>query len=261
MSDDITVLHGDCLDVLPTLDAGSVDIVITSPPYNLSGSPWPPLSKWNPAGGGSRGQSLWQDKGEKAGGGIRYGEHDDGMPHEAYVAWQQAILRECWRLLADDGAIFYNHKPRVIGGRLWLPLELNPGLLLRQIIIWARAGGINFNATAYLPTHEWILVLAKPEFRLRDKSASSVGDVWQIYQENKNPHPAPFPLELPRRILATTKAGNGVVLDPFGGSGTTGVACLKSGRRCILIEKDARYIPIIRRRLRDAATPLFAEPP
>lgn len=253
---DVRVIHGDCLEIMAGMESGSVGLVITSPPYNLGGEPWPHLGHWRPGDGAAGGKSKWRN-GSDACGGVRYGGHSDDMPHEEYVAWQRRVLSECWRLLADDGAIFYNHKPRVIGGRLWLPLELVPDLPVRQVVIWARSGGMNFNPTAYVPTHEWIVVIARERFRLRDKRASGLGDVWQFPQEGKNPHPAPFPVELPRRVLATTRP-NGPVLDPFAGSGTTGVACLKSGRRCILIEKDERYIPLIRRRLADAATPLFA---
>lgn len=236
------------------LPASSVDLVITSPPYNLGGEPWPHLGHWKPGDGGAGSKSKWRN-GSDACGGVQYGGHSDDMPHAEYVEWQRSVLSECWRVLSDDGAIFYNHKPRVIGAKLWLPLELNPDLPLRQIVVWERAGGMNFNPTAYVPTHEWIMVFAKPDFRLRDKAASGRGDVWRIPQKADRRHPAPFPLELPRRIMQTTAGRR--VLDPFAGSGTTGVAALKTGRRCILIEKDARYIPIINRRLAEAATPLL----
>jgi site-specific DNA-methyltransferase (adenine-specific) len=70
-------------------------------------------------------------------------------------------------------------------------------------------------------------------------------------------HVSQKPVRVMVRLLEKfTKPGD-VVLDPFAGSGSTGVACLKAGRRCILIEKDARYIPITIKRLQGAATPLF----
>lgn len=254
MNGDVELIHGDNLEVMRGMPSASVDLVITSPPYNLGGEPWPHLGHWKPGDGGAGSKSKWRN-GSDACGGVRYGGHKDDMPHEVYVAWQHDVLRECWRLLRDDGAIFYNHKPRVIGGRLWTPLELNPGLPLRQIIVWARSGGLNFNPTAYVPTHEWIMMLAKDAFRLRDKAASGLGDVWTIHQGSGNPHPAPFPLELPKRILATTKGRD--VLDPFAGSGTTLVACLKAGRRGVGIDSDERWIKLARRRLSEAETPLF----
>jgi hypothetical protein len=78
------------------------------------------------------------------------------------VAWQHDVISALWDKLADNGAIFFNHKPRVIGAKLWLPLELLPAeTILRQIIIWARPGGMNFNPITFVPTHEWIMVLAK----------------------------------------------------------------------------------------------------
>lgn len=189
------LILGDCAEVLPTLS--EVDLICTSPPYNLGGAPWPHLGHWKP-GDSPGGKSKWRN-GSDGSGGVTYGVHQDDLPHAEYVAWQRAVLQLCWACLSDQGAIYYNHKPRPIGGLLWLPLELNPGLPLRQIVIWARAGGMNFNPTAYVPTHEWLMIFAKPDFRLRDKAASGAGDVWSIAQESSALHPAPFPVALPAR--------------------------------------------------------------
>lgn len=244
---DCRLILGDCREVLPTL--GRAGVVITSPPYNLGGAPWPHLGHWK-SGDSPGGKSKWRN-GSDGSGGVTYLSHEDKLPHDEYVAWQQQILGLLWEhCLAEDGAIFYNHKPRPIGGRLWLPLELNPGLPLRQIVIWARAGGMNFNPTAYVPTHEWLMLFARPGFRLRDKSASGVGDVWYIAQESGSLHPAPFPVELPLRVLETTIAGR--VFDPFMGSGTTGVACVRFGRPFVGIEIDPRYFDAACRRIEAA---------
>jgi site-specific DNA-methyltransferase (adenine-specific) len=258
---DATLYLGDCLEILPTL--GKVDAVVTSPPYNMGVS----------AGGGfanNRGHYKSDCGYKKRGGGGKwnggdlahgYGVHDDKMPWVEYEDWQRRFLLACWAQLNDAGAIFYNHKPRAQRCVVWLPTDLNPGLPLRQIIIWARAGGINFSPTHYVPTHEWIILLAKPDFRLRDKKASGAGDVWYIPQESSTKHPAPFPLELPRRILETTNALT--VLDPFMGSGTTGVACAKLGRKFIGIEIEPKYFDISCKRIEDAykQPDMFIEPP
>lgn len=170
-----------------------VDAVVTSPPYNLGSAPWPHLGNWK-QGDSAGGKSKWRN-GSDGSAGVTYASYHDALPHAEYVVWQHHVLNLAWATLTDKGAIFYNHKPRVIGAKLWLPLELNPDLPLRQIVMWARAGGMNFNPTAYVPTHEWLMVMAKPAFRLRDKSASGAGDVWYIPQQANNLHPAPFPVE------------------------------------------------------------------
>lgn len=241
--DAITIYHGDCREVLPLMPM--VDLVFTSPPYNLAASPWPHLGHWKP-GDSVGGKSKWRN-GSDASGGVHYESHDDGMAWPEYVSWQRAVLALCWERLADDGAIFYNHKPRVIGGKLWLPLELTDGLPLRQIVIWARAGGMNFNPTAYVPTHEWVMMLAKPDWRLRDKAASGAGDVWRIPQELNNDHPAPFPVALPRTAIETTSAR--MILDPFMGSGTTLRAAKDLGRKAIGIEIEERYCEVAANRM------------
>jgi len=176
-----------------------------------------------------------------------YSSHGDDYAYDEYARWQRSVLLECWRLLRDDGMIFYNHKPRVQLGLLQTPLDLNPGLPLRQIIIWNRSGGINFSPSFYVPCHEWICVFAKPEARLLNRSVSQIGDVWTLGPERYNPHPAPFPVELPLKALQTVSGD--VVLDPFMGSGTTGVACLMTGKRFIGIDNSKEYCEMAKKRL------------
>jgi site-specific DNA-methyltransferase (adenine-specific) len=243
------VLHGDNVQVMRGMASESIDLIFTSPPYNMGNTSGGGLSQYKSHYStdtkmSKRGGNGKWAKCALAGG---YDEHEDAMPHDEYIAWQKSVLNECWRLLTPTGAIYYNHKTRIFNGEAVTPLAYNPGLPLRQIIIWARSGGINFSPAFYLPTHEWILIFAKPNFRLKSKGASGVGDVWSITQESNNPHPAPFPVELPRRALETTSAGR--VLDPFCGSGTTGVACVLENRDFIGIEISEHYANIARARI------------
>ncbi len=219
----VTLYHGDCMEVLPTLS--DVDMVFTSPPYNLG----------DMSGGLAN----------LAGG---YRSHADTLPDDAYVAWQRDVLTACWATLSDSGAIFYNHKPIVRNGVATLPTRLNPDLPLRQIVIWYRQMGVNWAPSHFLPVHEWILILAKPEWKLADKSKSHTSDVWAIRPDmGNNEHPAPFPVQLPTTAIAATTAG--LVLDPFAGSGTTLRAAKDLGRRAVGIEMDERYCELAARRL------------
>lgn len=231
-------LHcGDSLEVMKTLPSGTIDLVITSPPYNIH----------NTTGGGfSRNvweTSLW--KGPAIA--DAYDGTEDALPRAEYIAWQKAVLTECWRLLTPTGAIYYNHKPRVQAGEYEMPLDLNPGLPLRQIVYWQKSGGINFSQSFYQPWIEWIMVFAKPAFRLKSKGVSGMGDLWKFVVERKNPHPAAFPIELPSRILETAPAMR--VLDPFMGSGTTGVACIQRKIDFVGIEKSQKYFDMAKYRL------------
>jgi site-specific DNA-methyltransferase (adenine-specific) len=252
LAEGVTVYLGDCADVLPSLS--DVDLIFTSPPYNLGttsggGFPGKKLGHYPPNAplGKARGGAGKWSGGSLAGG---YGTYDDAMPHDAYVAWQKDILAACWRSLSDTGAIFYNHKPRVLDGILVTPLDYNPGLPVRQVVIWSRAGGVNFSPAFYLPTHEWIVVLAKSDFRLRDKAASGIGDVWYVPQEGGTEHPAPFPLALVSKAVSTTTAS--LICDPFLGSGTTGIAAVKAGRRFVGIEREPKWFDLACRRIAGA---------
>lgn len=234
----------DCLDVdaMRSMPSSSVSYVITSPPYNLR--------EGMEDKGGLRvghGGSRWKVAPLRNG----YNSHTDNMPYPEYVAWQRAVLAECWRLIDDAGAIFYNHKPRIVKGSLRTPLALIGDLPLRQIIIWNRGSGFNYSHSFWMPKHEWIVVIAKPNFRLRDKSASGVGDVWNFPFENGNPHPAPFPYALPKQILETVARIDKPILDPFCGSGTTGRAAVNFGYSFIGFDVSAEYCEMARENIKN----------
>lgn len=225
---------GDSVEVMRKLPDQSIDLVVTSPPYNLK----------NSSGNGmkdGRG-GKWSNAALMNG----YVAHSDCMPHEDYVKWQREALTEMLRVLKEDGAIFYNHKWRVQNGLLQDRQDIVNGFPVRQIIIWQRKGGINFNPGYFLPTYEVIYLIAKPKFKLAAK-ANRHGDVWQFAQEMGNPHPAPFPVELIERVIGSTNAQ--IVLDPFMGSGTTAVAAKRLDRNFIGIDIAHEYCEMSLRRI------------
>ena len=238
----VTLYCGDNLAVLPEL--GQFDMVFTSPPYNLGTTTGGGFGHYvNEAGMRQRGGGGKWTGGSLANG---YDGHDDAMPMDQYEDWQRRVLSELWAHLTDAGAIFYVHKPRP-QRELWLPLRLNPGLPLRQIVTWDRGSGVNFAPTHFLPNYEWVLVFAKDAWRLKTRGASGIGDVWRVPPERDSTHPAPFPVALP--ALAIEAAAPVSVLDPFCGSGSTLVAAKRAGVRAVGIEQSKTYCELAVRRL------------
>ncbi|HEU5380695.1 MAG TPA: site-specific DNA-methyltransferase [Ktedonobacteraceae bacterium] len=228
------IMQGDVLETMRQIPDAAIDLVVTSPPYNLKNS---------------TGNGMKDGRGGKWSGAALvhgYEDHPDNLPHQEYVAWQRACLAEMMRVIKEDGAIFYNHKWRVQGGLLQDRQDIVSGFPVRQIIIWKRKGGINFNPGYFLPTYEVIYLIAKPKFKLAPK-ANAYGDVWEFNQEMNNPHPAPFPATLIERIIGSTTAN--LVLDPFIGSGTTALAALNLGRQYIGIEISRKYCEMAEERI------------
>lgn len=222
--DAVTLYCGDCREILPSVRA---DLVFTSPPFNM--------------GKQSGGHANMRDG---------YASHSDNLPEPEYVAWQKDVLSLLWRSVSPSGAVFYNHKPLVRDGVALLPTRLLPAeVLLRQVIVWRRRGGVNWNASFFCPQHEWILLLAHREWRLTDRAASWASDVWDFPTEQAVAgHPCPFPEDLPTTAILATESAK-VVLDPFAGSGTTLVAAKNLGRRAIGIEISEEYCDIAVQRL------------
>ncbi len=223
-----TLYCGDCANILPRLPREYT--VVTSPPYNR----------------GSRIDARWEGittascKASRFRGG--YGTCTDDLPWSEYRIWLKKIVGMMWSVVADDGVLWLNHKPRIVNGVLWTPLESVEGLPLRQIVIWNTGPGVNFHPAALVPACEWIMLLARQNWRLSNRAAGGVGDVWTIRPDNDPDHPAPFPLELPLRCLDLS--GQLAVLDPFMGRGTTGIACIQLGRKFVGIEQDPQHFQL-----------------
>ena len=230
------IIQGDALEIMKQIPDESIELIITSPPYNIH----------NTDGGGMSSIGTKNSKWENAALADGYQDHEDNMPHDEYVEWQRNCLREMLRIIPENGAIFYNHKWRVQNGLLQNRDDIVSGFPVRQVIIWHRNGGINFNKGYFLPTYEIIYLICKPEFTLA-KKANAHGDVWNISQELNNVHPAPFPIEIPARIIGSTTAHT--VLDPFMGSGTTALAAKTLQRNFIGIEISKQYIDMAKKRI------------
>src|SRR5215471_1902271 len=242
-SADAVIYLGDCEEILPDLE--DVDVVVTSPPYNMGLVP----------GGGGRG--MYRPGASNKAGRFRqgYGQHNDAMPQREYNDWQRRVLTLCWDRLCQEGAIFYNHRPRVEHGKMRFPLDMDFGLPLRQIITWDRGTGIDVNMRMFCSVYEWVFLFAKPAFSLVDHSASGMGNVWRLGMETRDyGHPAAFPVSLPIRVLTSTGASR--ILDPFMGSGTTLVAAKQLGRLGIGIDIEERFCEMAAKRL-EAVQPML----
>lgn len=153
----VTLYHGDALDILREIQTESVDIAVTSPPYNMGLTP------------GGNGRGMYRHSTQKA---SRFGRGyshpgDDSLDAEEYASLRVAELWEMWRVARS--AVFYNHRPRVVHGLLVDPLDVTPyGLTIppvRQRIILARPTGIDVSLTHFATRGEYLLLFAKPNLR------------------------------------------------------------------------------------------------
>lgn len=224
---DITLHHGDCLEVMRSMPSESFDGIVTSPPYNK-------IKRRK-----AYGNKVWQ--------GAAYDGCSDNMTMPDWRTWMRDFLSESWRLLANDGAIFFNYKNQIIDGVMMTAHDFTPEeVLLRQIVCWDRGSDQNSSPTYFQRNSEAIYIFAKPAWKC---AKTGLGEVWRVRADRKNDHPAPFPVEIPLRCIKATKGSR--ILDPFSGSGTTGVAAIREGRSYTGIEQSREYIDKCKLRLLD----------
>lgn len=228
----ITIYHGDCREILPTLADASVEITITSPPYNL-------VKEWT---GGGPGSNM------KAHEALIEEWYTDEIPEEDYQIQQRAVVQECLRVSA--GCVFYNHKLRYAfrrRGTYYHPMDWLRGLPLWCEIIWDRAGingGGNFPR---LPAgDERIYQMGKPRHWHKIPGLTTI---WRIKPTPTPGHVCAFPIEIPRRCIRLCTDPGDIVMDPYCGSGTTLRAAKDLGRRAIGIELEEKYCEIAVKRL------------
>lgn len=231
----------DVMEGMASLPDNSIDVIITSPPYNKAGYEGF-LRKRHPS-------DSWKQRNVEYSGVAS----NDFMDEEDYQKWQIAFLNECHRVLKPDGSLFYNHKVRVAQHKASHPIEwlLKSPLIFRQQIVWDRKRGPAVAPIRYVPTTELVFWMTKersqPRFN-RKKDTLFHGEVWRFNAEPNANHPAPFPLELPDNILPNIGEGL-VVLDPFMGTGTTAVSAIKNRCNYIGFEISEEYCEIAKRRI------------
>jgi site-specific DNA-methyltransferase (adenine-specific) len=247
--------NGDCIAALRAMPAASIDVIVTSPPYNI---------------------------------GVAYRTYDDRRPRAEYIDWLRSVGRELSRVLKKDGSFFLN-----VGSTNsdpWIPMDVagafRDTFVIQNHIVWAKSVAIGDDTVGHFKpinsrrfmnhnhesifhfTHDGSVDVDRLAIGVPFKDKTNIarwghsrdkrcaGNVWFIpYQtvrskSQKFNHPAGFPVDLPKRCLQLHGVEGAAVLDPFLGAGTTLIAAEQLGMRGIGIEIDQHYAEIASERLR-----------
>lgn len=241
------VYLGDCIEIMKNLPEKTVDLIFADPPFNI---------------------------------GIKYDIHNDNMSYDDYYHWSESWVKECFRLLKDNGSIYI-----AIGDEFAAEINIilkKTGFNFRNWIIWYYTFGQN-QRKKFNRAHTHILYFTKSKERFifndsqiripsarqlvyKDKRANPMGkipdDVWQFsrvcgtFKERIGKHPCQMPEDLLELIIKTSSNEGDIVLDPFGGTGTTAAVAKKLKRNYLTMEISKDYYNIILKRLA-GKIPLF----
>jgi len=230
----------DCIEIMRTLPDKSIDLVFADPPFNI---------------------------------GIKYDVHNDNMPYGEYYNWSEKWIKETYRLLKNTGTIYI-----AIGDEFAAEINVilkRAGFYFRNWIIWYYTFGQN-QRKKFNRAHTHILYFTKNKERFtfndrdirvpsarqliyKDKRANPIGkipdDVWQFsrvcgtFKERIGKHPCQMPEGLLELIIKTSSKEGDLVLDPFGGTGTTAALAKRLKRKFITMEISKEYYDIILKRL------------
>ena len=218
------------------ISSDSIDMIITSPPYNA---------------------------------GIAYSKYQDSIPHQEYVSLLSDFIVESIRILRPGGRLAINvanvgRSPYIPLNAIIMQLAVRAGLLARGEIIWDK-GESGGQSTAWgswrsasnpvlHDSHEYILVFSKSTYQYGSGNSTIGGDdfikyvksVWHVQTESAERvgHPAPFPIELPYRLIQLYTYDKDVICDPFCGSGSTVLAAIRANRHYIALDIDASYVKL-----------------
>lgn len=246
----IQLYNDDCLKVLLKLKANSIDLVITSPPYNL---------------------------------GVNYNDYHDKLPESQYIQWLYQVMQQVHRVLKKDGSVFLNLPANRSGTTFKLMALLQHKLFaLQNQIVWVKSISVGnnsyghfkpVNSPRYLHSgYEFLFHLTKKGDVAINRLAVGVayqdksniarfkhigdrrcrGNVWFIPYRTRNQklaHPTSFPVKLPHWCIKLANRVNAVVLDPFCGSGSVAIAAIKQHcGKFIGIDLDKSYIKLTAKR-------------
>ena len=237
-----TIHNEDCVSGMRKMEDCSVDLIVTSPPYNI---------------------------------GIDYDVYDDNMAWADYLAWTKRWVSECYRVLKDDGRMCVNHylnfQDRIEKKSRFPPhdihlIEEEVGLNVHKLCIWPDVTRVKFTAwgsylsasAPYINTpFEGVLISYKKQWKKATRGVSTiekdmfregVGGVWHL-GTTRGKTKACFPEKLPEMCIKLLSYEGDVVLDPFVGSGTTAAVAKRLNRKYIGFEISPDYCQIARQRL------------
>lgn len=240
----MSIIIGDCLEVLPTLDRESVDLIIADPPYNI---------------------------------GIDYGNGARADRRPDYGIWCERWINWCYRVLKPQGS-FWIISGQEHGADIDIAMQ-RTGMSIRNRITWHETFGVychnKFGRTSrpiYYATkdpktftfnRDAVTVPSARQEKYGDKRANPagkiMGDVWQIsrvcgtFKERVKGVPTQLPEELVSRIIAVSSNPGDEILDPFAGSGTVCAVAEQMGRSATGIELNAEYADIAERRIKEVS--------
>lgn len=244
LPDSVDVIFNHSSEAMHELPDNSIHLMVTSPPYNVGK------------------------------------EYDEDLSLNEYLAFLRKIWKEVHRVLVPGGRACINvanlgRKPYIHLNGLISREMTELGFLMRGEIIWDKASSAS-TSTAWgswqsatnptlRDTHEYILVFSKGSFRrhkmdgristiTKDQFLEYTKSVWAIPSESarKVGHPAPFPVDLPNRLIQLYTFSNEIVLDPFMGSGQTAIAARKAGRHFIGYEINGEYLELANQRIENS---------
>lgn len=248
---DVVVYHGNNLEVLAALPENSVDVTVTSPPYNTQ-----MVGNGNLKPSGFRKESAMARNLEKMTSG-----YTDALPEPEYQKQQVEVLNAVHRVTRESGSIFWNHKCRWRDKVLLHPLDIfrQSEWRLRMEIVWDRGVGLTLNARRFYDQDERLYWGYKGSDWRWNQAAVGYGSVWRLNPQAYKQHACVFPEPLVGRCLSGVAQPGHVVLDPYAGSGTVAAVSRKHGCKTILIEREERYCEVIVERLSQQVLPMFAE--
>jgi DNA modification methylase len=237
------LFHDKWENILPQIPDNSIDIVITSPPYNVN---------------------LGNNKFKK----DSYDNYDDNLPYTKYLNWMNTLFIECYRILKKGGRICINigdkNQSKITTHVDFILKMKQIGFLMLCPIIWNKKqignrtawGSYKSPSMPCFPTpFEYIIVMCKESLR-HEGDPQKITVSGKEFQKNANAlwefppdtsmmkkwqHPATFPEELPKRLIQQLTYADDIVLDPFSGSGTTCVVAKKLKRKYIGIEQSPKH--------------------
>ncbi len=206
-------------------------------------------------------------------------DYDDDLNIDEYLTLLRDVFTETWRVIEPGGRVAVNVAN--LGRKPYMPLNQYVASLLTEIgfdlrgeIIWQKAKSAGGSCawgswmSAKNPTlrdiHEYVIVASKGSYARVRKGEDTVSketfleatvSIWDILPESARRvgHPAPFPVELPRRLIELYTFEGDLILDPFLGSGSTAVAAVETGRHYVGYELSAEYIELAERRIREGS--------